>query len=177
MHLFDVDFSLGKPSDAFLSVVQPNGRVAIVTGRSDQLRGTGLAVDAPGGRNAIDVVVQNTLRNTSDFYVNINAFVGEYNGGFTIPPILFIHIGNLYPFLGEGTLTTEEPTTPTTTADPTDDDVYVFALIVNEQEFYSSPDGLEELQERIVALGAAYVNPSLNDTSLCFRFSPAMTCR
>ena len=153
VQLFDVDFNLGRPSDAFLAFSTPNGRVAVLTGRSDQLRSTRLAVATSEGRSAADVIVQNTLEDTSAFYVDIRAYVGE------------------------GNFTTPEPTTTSTTVTPSLDEVMVFAMIVDEEEFYSSESGgLADLQQNIVDLAVDYVNPSLQPET-CFLFSPAMTCR
>ncbi len=153
VQLFDVDFNLGRPSDAFLAFSTPNGRVAVLTGRSDQLRSTRLAVATSEGRSAADVIVQNTLEDTSAFYVDIWAYVGE------------------------GNFTTPEPTTTSTTVTPSLDEVMVFAMIVDEEEFYSSESGgLADLQQNIVDLAVDYVNPSLQPET-CFLFSPAMTCR
>ncbi len=84
VQLFDLNFDLGRPSDAFLSLRNPNGRVAVLTGRSDRLADTRVAAHTASGVTALDVVVQNTLRNTSGFFVEAAAYVGE--GALTTAP-------------------------------------------------------------------------------------------
>ncbi len=151
VQMLDLDFQLGHPSDGFVSVRNPNGRLAIVTGRSDQLHNARLAVATDTGLTSVDVIVQNTLQDTSDYYVEVNSYAGD------------------------GMLTTTTTTTMVTVTS-SGDEVDVFSLIVDEQTYYNSETGMLALQDNIIALASAYVNPVV-DPANCFAFSEPRTCR